>query len=51
MSAQLRLTLTDEQTAQLDALRGPATRTAYAAWLLARALEEQAQRSSKEAGQ
>ena len=39
MSAQLRLTLSDEQADRLDAVRGPATRTAYAAWLLARALD------------
>ena len=34
MSAEIRLTLSDEQTAKLDAIRQPASRTAYAGYLL-----------------
>jgi len=34
MPAQLRLTLSDEEAAALDAARGAATRTAYAGHLL-----------------
>jgi len=38
MTANLRLTLSDEQTEALDVMRGPATRTAYVMWLVERAL-------------
>ena len=38
VAASLRITLSDEHAAALDALRGPATRTAYARWLLERDL-------------
>ena len=40
MTANVRLTLPDDLTARLDAVRGPATRTAYAMWIIEQALEE-----------
>jgi len=36
MGANLRITLTDEQAAALDRVRGPASRTAYARWMITR---------------
>lgn len=49
MSADIRVTLTDEKTAKLDAIRGPATRTAYAAHLLGSALERAFTQAVREA--
>jgi hypothetical protein len=40
--AQMRFTLSEELTALLDDLRGPATRTGYALWLLERGLRQEA---------
>ena len=40
--AQMRFTLNDELTGLLDRLRGPATRTGYALWLLERGLRQEA---------
>jgi hypothetical protein len=41
--AQMRFTLNDELTELLDRLRGPATRTGYALWLLERGLRQEAE--------
>lgn len=38
-AAQLRLSLTEQETEMLDAVRGPATRTAYARCVLVEALQ------------
>jgi hypothetical protein len=46
--AQMRFTLNEELTELLDRLRGPATRTGYALWLLERGLRQEAEAAKQE---
>lgn len=49
MSAEIRITLNDELTSMLDEVRQPATRTAFAAYLLEDAIRrKQRERASGE---
>jgi predicted transcriptional regulator len=41
MPANMRIVLPDELTARLDAIRGPATRTAYVMWIIEQALGDE----------